>query len=135
MLIASFKKKISEQQNNSQEINNLEEKLANRNATPTIISSDVMIEGQIHSQGLIEIEGRIKGRIKGKSVILLEKGIVEGDVEAESLSIRGKFLGNIIAQNVNITNKANVVGTIEYGLLSVEDGAAIDAQFKKLQKK
>ncbi|MBM5782451.1 MAG: polymer-forming cytoskeletal protein [Pelagibacterales bacterium] len=129
MLIASFRKKSSNQESA------VKEKIAPRNSTPTIIASDMLIEGQVISQGLVEIEGKIKGSVRSHSVVLLEKGIIEGDVIAESFCVRGKFLGNIIAQNVNIASKANVVGTIEYGLLSVEDGAAIDAQFKKLHKK
>ncbi len=136
MLIASFRKKSSNQEKSDLNGENVvKEKSVSRNSTPTIVAIDMVIEGQIISQGLVEIEGKIKGSVRSNSVVLLEKGIIEGDVIAESFCVRGKFLGNIVAQNVNIASKANVIGTIEYGLLSVEDGAAIDAQFKKLHKK
>ena len=102
------------------------------NSTPTIISQDLKIEGQIFSSGLIEIEGTVKGVIKGNSVILLQGGEIEGEVIAESFSVRGKFLGTIKANNVSIGNKAQISGTIEYSLLSVEDGASVDAKFKKI---
>ena len=111
-----------------------EEKKPSRsfNATPTIIAKDLKIEGQIISSGLIEIEGTVIGNIKGNSVILLQSGVIEGEVEAESFSVRGKFLGTIKAKSVNIGHKAQVSGTIEYSLLSVEDGASVDAKFKKI---
>lgn len=135
MLLASFRKKSSSNEIDSNQEDVVVKEKPSKNSTPTIIASDMTIEGQIVSQGLIEIEGKIKGSVKGHSIALLEKGVIEGDVTAESFCVRGKFLGNIIAQNVNIASKASVVGTIEYGLLSVEDGAIIDAQFKKLQKR
>ncbi len=105
---------------------------ANFKTTPTILARDLKIEGEITSAGLIEIEGKVKGAIKGNSVILREGGFVEGSIIAESLSIRGKFDGTINAKHVEISSSANVLGTIEYGSLCVEDGASIDGQFKKL---
>lgn len=101
-------------------------------STPTIIARDLRIEGNIFSSGLIEIEGTINGNIKGNAVILLENGVIDGEILAESFSIRGKFCGTIKARNVNIADKAQVSGTIEYETLSIEDGACVDAQFKKI---
>jgi len=105
---------------------------ANFKTTPTIIARDLKIEGEITSTGLVEIEGTIKGNINGNSVILREDGFVEGVIVAESLSIRGRFEGTIKAQHLEVSGTANILGTIEYGTLSVEDGACIDGQFKKI---
>lgn len=102
------------------------------NSTPTIIARNLTIDGQISSSGVIEIEGKVNGNIEAKSVILLENGIIEGEVTAESFSVRGRFLGTIKAKSVNIGSKAHVTGTIEYALLSVEDGACVDAKFNKM---
>ena len=104
----------------------------NFKSTPTIIARDLTIEGEIVSAGLIEIEGRIKGTIRGNSVILRENGFVEGNIIAESLSVRGTFDGQIRAKNIDISSKAKVTGEIIYGSLSVEDGACIDGSFKKI---
>lgn len=112
----------------------LESISSNFKATPTIIARDLKIEGSILGTGFIEIEGNIKGTINGNSVVLREEGIVEGEVIAESLSLRGRFNGTIRAKNISITSKARVTGMIEYGSLSVEDGAFIDGQFKQLVK-
>jgi len=139
MPIASLKAKVvSMTQNNSSNDNSIGKRLevisANFKSTPTIIARDLVIEGEISSAGLIEIEGHIKGLVKGNSVILREEGFVEGTIIAESLSIRGRFEGNIKAKSLNIANKAKIIGDIEYGSLSVEDGACIDGQFKRLGK-
>lgn len=136
MQIANIKSKVVVSQTGSSNDNSISKRLevmsANFKSTPTIIARDLKIEGEIISAGLIEIEGVVKGTIKGNSVILREEGYVEGTIIAESLSIRGKFDGTIRAKNISITSKAKVIGNIEYGSLSVEDGASIDGQFKMI---
>jgi cytoskeletal protein CcmA (bactofilin family) len=105
--------------------------LTNFKSTPTILSRDLKIQGEIFSAGVIEIEGTINGTINGNSVILREDGAIYGTVFAENFSIRGKFEGTIKAKNISIASKARVTGEIEYDVLSVEDGANIDGHFKK----
>jgi len=102
-------------------------------STPTIIARDLVIEGQLKSSGIIEIEGIVRGTINGNSVILREDGLVEGLVYAEFLNIRGRFEGTIKAKNISVSRKAKIIGEIEYDSLAVEDGASIDGQFKKIQ--
>jgi cytoskeletal protein CcmA (bactofilin family) len=104
-------------------------------SNPTILSQDVKFEGEISSAGVIEIEGHVKGVVKGNVVALREDGFIEGDVFAESFNIRGKFEGNIRSRSISISSKAKVIGRIEYETLFVEDGAYIDGQFKCLSEK
>jgi hypothetical protein len=104
----------------------------NFKSTPTIISPDLKIQGEIFSAGIIEIQGLISGTINGNIVILREDGVFHGTVFAENFSIRGKFEGIIKSKSVSILSKAKVRGEIHYDNLSVEDGANIDGNFKKL---
>lgn len=119
---------------NSIEDNSLKklEILSNFKSTPTIISKDLKIQGELYSGGIIEIQGAINGTINGNSVILREDGTVTGAVFAENFNIRGRFEGNIKAKFINISSKAKVRGEVEYETLSVEDGANIDGYFKKI---
>ncbi len=134
MSIVNLKSKLLSFFNRSDTTVELEEKKPNKTftSTPTIIARDLRIEGNVFSSGLVEIEGTVNGVIKGNAVILLENGVIDGEIVAESFSIRGKFSGTIKAQNVNIADKAQVSGTIEYSTLSIEDGACVDAKFKKI---
>ena len=104
----------------------------NLKSTPTIISKDLVIEGEVSSAGVLEVEGSIKGNIKGNIVVLRESGSIYGEVIAESISIRGNFSGKVRSNSINISGKAKVSGEIEYNTLSVEDGACIDGQFKRM---
>lgn len=136
MSIADFKSKVISIVQNSSNDNLITKKMeiisANFKSTPTIIARDLTVEGDLVSSGLIEIEGSIKGKINGNAVILREEGCVEGTIIAESVSLRGKFDGVMKAKSITIAGKAKVLGNIEYELLSVEDGASVDGQFKKL---
>ena len=117
-----------------QDTNNIGKKieiLTNLKTTPTIISRDLKIQGELFSTGIVEIQGTINGTINGNSIILREEGHIDGIVFAENFSIRGKFEGTIKAKNISIASKARVNGEIEYDILSVEDGACIDGHFKK----
>lgn len=140
MQIANLKEKVSSliQNNSSDNDNNaslarkIENISVNFKSTPTILAKDLKIEGDILSAGLIEIEGFVKGNIKGNSVIIREGGAMEGELMAESLNVKGKFNGTIRAKNINISGKAQINGVVEYCSLSVEDGACIDGQFKQV---
>lgn len=104
----------------------------NKSDNPSILSKNFQAQGDIRSSGILEIEGKIKGTIKGIEVIIRESGVVDGLIEAESLTIQGFFNGDIKANSINIFQKAKVTGNIEYNSISVEDGACVDGQFKKL---
>lgn len=135
MQIANIKAKVSnaiQGENDNKITKKIEVISTNFKTTPTIFSKDLHIEGNINSSGLVEIEGFVKGTIKGNSVIIRENGSVEGDLFAQTLNIRGNFNGNIKAKNINISGKAKITGFIEYGSLTVEDGASIDGQFKQI---
>ncbi len=138
MSIANLKAKVvAIAQSNSSNDNSITKRFevisANFKSTPTIIARDLKIEGEITGPGLVEIEGSVKGTIRGGVVILREGSMVEGTIFADSLTIKGQFEGTIKAKNLNISNKARIIGNIEYESLSVEDGASVDGQFKKLQ--
>lgn len=106
---------------------------ANFKSTPTILARDLKIEGVVESSGLIEVEGYVQGKIISNSLIIREEGFVEGEIVADSLSLRGKFSGKINAKNITISSKSDIAGEIEYETLIVEDGASIDAKFKKVK--
>lgn len=103
-------------------------------ATPTIIATDLIVDGDITSTGSLEVEGKIKGTVKGSSVIIREGGKIEGALSADTLVIKGSFDGSITANTITVSSKGVVTGNIDYNSLSIEDGACIDGQFKKVEK-
>lgn len=139
MPIANLKSKLSiAAQGGSSSEGSITKKLeilsSNFKTTPTIIARDLTVEGNLTSTGVIEIEGNVRGTLNGTTIILREECFVEGAIISEFLSIRGRFEGSIKAKNISISSKARIHGEIEYDSLSVEDGACIDGQFKRLKE-
>lgn len=101
--------------------------------TSTLIGEHIAIEGTIRANEDIVIEGSIKGTIEAKSHQLTvgSKGKVEADVEAESVVISGRMVGNVIARGkVQITKSADFNGQIKAKRIAVEDGAYIKASIE-----
>ena len=88
MSVANIKSKASRLSTSDNAIfRKFEAMSSNFKSTPTIIARDLEIEGELSGSGIMEIEGSIKGAIRGNSVILREEGRVQGTIIAESLDI------------------------------------------------
>ncbi|MEK9959542.1 MAG: polymer-forming cytoskeletal protein, partial [Pelagibacteraceae bacterium] len=68
----------------------------------SVIGSDFTIEGLVNSAGEVELSGSIKGPVNVRTLKVLEKGSVIGEVSVESAEIDGFVDGKISAQNVTI---------------------------------
>jgi len=116
-------------------ININKEILFNRIAIPSLISESLKVEGTLKSKGVIEIEGKVKGDIRGDIVTLRETAVVEGTIKANITNIKGKFTGKIFSNKLNLSKEAKVSGDINYLFLSVEEGALLEGQLKRTKDK
>ena len=107
---------------------------SNRRVPPTVISADVNILGNLFSDGVVDIDGRVEGNVRGTSVTIRANGRVMGDVFAETTQIYGEVKGIVKARNVELYASCRVEGIIMHESLQVEDGAYIDGKFKRLDK-
>lgn len=93
------------------------------------ISSELKVVGDLTSEGDIEIEGRVDGRINGRGVTIGPRGHVKGSVLAQSVRIQGAIEGEVGAMSVVLEGSAVVNANITYQSLSVQDGAFIVGTF------
>ncbi len=105
-----------------------------KNSTPSIIAQGVVITGNVISQGLIQLDGKIEGEIQINQLTIGEHGFVDGSVEAEEITIKGKITGSVTAHRIIIEKTAQVSGDIHHGTLSIEAGANIDGTIKQIHK-
>jgi cytoskeletal protein CcmA (bactofilin family) len=100
------------------------------NEAKTTISSSTKIDGSIKAKEHLIINGTIKGNvdIKDYNLFMGPSGIIEGDVHAQNVRIRGDMKGDIKATGkVEITKEGNFSGNIESKSIAVEQGAYLDA--------
>lgn len=114
--------------------NKSETKNTETNAVPSVISDDMNILGNIISDGYIDINGRIEGNIKCRSVTVREKGMVKGDIIADVVHVHGEVNGLIKSKSVNLHSTCRVSGVIMHESISIEDGAFVDGQCKRSDK-
>ena len=92
----------------------------------TTVGERITIEGSIRGEENLVIEGAMKGNIEmGKHNFSIgPNGRIDGDINAQNVSINGQFKGTIKALGkVAVTKKADFNGEIKAKSFSVEDGA------------
>jgi cytoskeletal protein CcmA (bactofilin family) len=97
-----------------------------RPAAPSILSSDLKIEGDIVSQGEVHISGAIKGDVVARKLTLGEGGSITGAVEADIAVIAGNLAGRLTATSVVLARTARVVADITHVSLTIEQGAVFE---------
>lgn len=89
-----------------------------------VLGSDVEIKGNLKFSGELTFDGKIDGEIQTDGVLNLGDGaVVNGNINAQSVVVRGKVNGNITAkEKIDIKTKTELFGDIRASKLSVEEG-------------
>jgi len=97
----------------------------------SIISSDMKIKGKITASGGLVLLGNVVGDIKCNSLSIEETGVLKGNIDAELVSIAGKFDGQVLSEVVSIRSTGSVTGEVSYDNISIEEGAKVEAKLGK----
>ena len=91
----------------------------------TIIGKDTVITGTVDVKGGLRVDGTAKGKvICDESITIGPTGIVESEIEAATIIIAGRLVGNInAAEKVELQAKCEVEGDIHTKSLVIEQGA------------
>jgi cytoskeletal protein CcmA (bactofilin family) len=92
----------------------------------TIIGQNISIEGSIHGEENIIVEGSMKGDIELEKhdFIVSSKGQFEGEIRAQNVNISGLVMGNVKTKgNVKLTKEADFIGDIRSKNFLMEEGA------------
>lgn len=101
-----------------------------------VIGAGFSIEGQVHGQGVVLVNGSVKGHVRADTVKLGESGQVDGHIECLQLDVAGKLDGSFAAENVLIRAGAMVhssAQSISRGTMSLAGGLAGQLQVNKLK--
>ncbi|MBI1261581.1 MAG: polymer-forming cytoskeletal protein [Rhizobiales bacterium] len=90
---------------------------------PSIISSDLVVHGNMTATGDIQVDGTVEGDIRSQSLTIGEKASITGEVVAEDIVIRGRVIGTIRGRRVQLASTCHVEGDILHEALAVETGA------------
>lgn len=97
----------------------------------TLISEGCKFEGNLSSPSTTKIDGHVVGNLRGESGIIIgEKGIVEGNVNAVDIVIHGTVKGNIKAHKLEIKKSGSLDGDLVVEELVTESGSRFNGNSK-----
>ena len=98
-------------------------KRVQRSSAPSIISADLVVNGTLTSTGDIQVDGRVEGDVHSSGLVIGDKALINGEVLADDVTVRGRVMGSIRARKVLLCATSHVEGNILHEAFSVEHGA------------
>jgi len=98
----------------------------------SIIASDMTVIGDLETEGVVRIEGRVKGTVRVGSQVLVATGaVIEGDLHTQEAVIAGQVSGGIRATDrVELQGSAVVTGDIHTPRIAIVEGAKVTGEVK-----
>jgi len=89
-----------------------------------VLGSDVEIKGNIKFTGELTLDGKLEGEVHTDGTLNLgDSAVVNGNINAQTVVVRGKVNGNINAKDkIEIKAKAELFGDIRAAKLAIEEG-------------
>lgn len=90
----------------------------------TILAADVEFSGIMSFREPMMIKGRVSGSISTESDLHIdEKAVVEADLSARNVTVRGSLKGNIVASGrVELYSTCRVDGDVTAAVVTMEPG-------------
>src|SRR6266540_582620 len=94
------------------------------NSSKNVLTSEVEIKGNLKFSGELTLEGKFEGEINSDGTLHLgDSAVVNGNINAGTVVVRGKINGNIMAKDkIDIKSKAELFGDIRAAKLAIEEG-------------
>jgi cytoskeletal protein CcmA (bactofilin family) len=98
----------------------------------SIIASDMTVVGDLETEGVVRIEGRVRGAVRvGQQVLVAAGAVIEGDLHTQEAVIAGQVSGAIFAKDrVELQASAVVAGDILTPRIAIVEGARVSGEVK-----
>ena len=98
----------------------------------SIIASDMTVIGDLETEGVVRVEGRVKGTVRAGAQVLVAVGaVIEGDLHTQEAVVAGQVSGTIVArERVELQATAVVSGDIHTPRIAIVEGAKVSGEVK-----
>jgi len=100
---------------------------------PSIIARDMLIKGDLYSEGDIQLDGQVDGDIRSRHITVGKSAVINGSISGDNLRVAGTVNGEITARIVKLTSTARVTGDINHDSLSIQAGAYVQGLCKRVE--
>lgn len=96
--------------------------------TDTLIGTGTVIEGKLHSEASIRVDGTVRGNIQCKGDLYIgEKAVLHSDVEAANIHHAGKIHGTVTTEGtLFIAKSGKIYGDLEVARIQIAEGAVFE---------
>ncbi len=98
---------------------------------PSVLSSDLMVKGNIKTTGDLQIEGVVDGDIRAHLLTVGEGATVKGEIVADDVVVNGRIIGRVRGLKVRLTSTARVEGDIIHKTIAIESGAHFEGSVQR----
>lgn len=93
----------------------------------SVLDAQIVIRGDIETEGTLRVDGRLEGNIvRAATVVVGTSGVIVGNVSAAEMVICGAVHGNIdVERRVELESTANVVGDLSADAILVHEGGTV----------
>jgi cytoskeletal protein CcmA (bactofilin family) len=98
----------------------------------SIVAKDMTIVGNLETEGVVRIEGRVKGTVRAGAQVLIGQGAqLEGDLHTKEAVVGGDVIGSIHAtERVELQTTASVTGNITTPRIAVLEGGKVSGEVR-----
>ena len=100
---------------------------------PSFIGTGLRIEGDIKSEGDVDIAGVVNGNVTARKITVFAGAALNGVTKVETAVINGALDGHLTAADVSLGSKAHVAADITYVSLQMEAGAVFVGQSRRVE--
>ncbi len=108
-----------------------------REGSLTIVAVGTVVVGELQSEGVVKVEGRVEGAVRAQRQVLIAKeGVIKGDIFTREAIVGGQVLGSVLAdERVEIQADSSVQGDITTQRLTVHEGGEVNGTVKMANPK
>lgn len=98
----------------------------------SIVGAGMTITGDVETDGVIKVEGTVKGSVRATQQILLAPGgLVEGDLETKEAVIGGEVRGTVRAEDrVEVQATSVIQGDIVTARIAILEGGQVNGEIR-----
>ncbi len=99
--------------------------------SPSLISSDLTIKGNVITSGDIQIEGTVEGDVRAHLLTVGESATIKGEIAADDVVVNGRVVGRLRGIKIRLTSTARVEGDIVHKTIAIELGAHFEGSVQR----
>ena len=91
-----------------------------------------IIEGAVEYPGPMVVAGVVEGDVTCTTLTVSERGIINGSVRADTVTVLGEVNGEIYANTLSLKAACSVTGDIYHNQLVLEDGCYFEGKSRRM---